>query len=308
MRPTSKAQGARPKSAAIPAPKVWVHPLARSKWVRGAGRPSKGLRVRLQPETSSPEEGFQTRCDSAKSLVTLSCSWAPRSGIQSTERLASSKMSASALQDRAVNRLSVFEAAANYGHKRAWIRWAKLAQDHERAAEDPSAELFEAWLYGVSTAPTLPRALWSHAFFLKRYLMAPLPVLEVDKPAGRRAGPSGLVEEESNAIVMEPEMLIMLEAVIKELYLMDDWRLFSELCSKQLGACGFGTSSGPASSAVRPSPTWPNASEERWRLMAPGPASSGVARARALRWRILSTFCGICGMPSASGSRANCAF
>jgi len=161
------------------------------------------------------------RKHAANLAVSLSMSWAPHAGLASSSPGLDPAQS-DMFRVACARRLVKFEAQAIYRHLRVWSRWASWARQRGLAELGAAPAFVEEFIDTFSDAPTAARARWDSFAWLRKYLSSPFDVAKTTKPTRLEVG--GEVQEEAQAPVCEPEVLIFLELTARRMRAAGDWR------------------------------------------------------------------------------------
>ena len=114
-----------------------------------------------------------------------------------------------------------FEAPSILTRMRAWRKWEEHCNDKGlNPLQAGSAEEVAAMCHSNNSA-TGPQSMWNCLDFLRRHLEAPfkMPARPGRQPVG------GTIKEEIQGVVVEPEILLRMEAIAHMLKERNDWRL-----------------------------------------------------------------------------------
>ena len=197
-------------SPAVPA----AQPIGREFRLRRVRPPRKhAARTALQDEAA--------RRHAASLAVRLSIGWAPTAGLAARwpDVLPEQRK---LFNEACVRRLAKFEARAIFRHLRVWEHWRAWAKSHSIPELTAAAPFVEQFIETSSGAKTAARATWDSFAWLHKHLDAPFCVDAATRPT--RIPQEGEVDEEEQAPVCEPEILVYLEGFAAELYQAKDWR------------------------------------------------------------------------------------
>ena len=169
---------------------------------------------------ATPGADLEGRAVLAKQALQLSVDWRPKFGLASEITHLTD-----AWLDRNVQSLSRFEPRVVKSALlcwEAWCAWCDL-KCLSTFCFDPMA--WEDFIFGRSSAPTMPRTTWSQAKWLVDRLKAPIPIEKISKPGRRPKEGSHFVDEEEQTPVADPELLAFLEAQVVVMQKCSDFRL-----------------------------------------------------------------------------------
>ena len=171
--------------------------------------PSKAKAAR-QPRTSaafSPTEDEARRAAAAVEAVRLARTWLPDMSREHADTMRQS--------------ICCFEAPSLLHKLRAWKKWEQTCSeksvDPRRAGTPDQIGAF----CRAQLSATGPQSMWNCLDFLRRHLAAPF----VMPPKPGRQPVDGIIIEELQGVVVEPEILLRMETLALVMREKGDWRL-----------------------------------------------------------------------------------
>ena len=171
----------------------------------------KKQKKRRVTEIATPAEDSHTRMEMARRAVKLSLSWAPNFGIAGGGVAPSEQWI-----QRCAATISRYEFKVVKGAIGCWEAWTCWCKSKSIPVYCSESLLWDDFIHGRSGAVTMPRTTWAQAEWLARNLKAPIPISDIKKPA-KKESTRGVVEEEQQTPVADPELLIHLEVIAKQL-------------------------------------------------------------------------------------------